>query len=231
MTQTSLEPFFALLHHLHRSQAEHTEHTEHTEYTEVEYVMSRSMSTPMPTPEDSGSPEWEPIGPTTQAWSWDDVTPADAQPELITDPLAQLPEAEADEYPLPPLEAGYVGIELDCPLDGLADDLSTWIDQEATHYLDAYDVHVHPVTDVGPSGVPVIRMSGFHENVRNALAQYFNGDLGLAAEAYRACVNVIGTGSVIGGVEARFNAYGGKLPEYRPNSETIDDRDRGDSPE
>lgn len=154
--------------------------------------------------------------------------------EIVTDPDLQLPDAEATDYPLPPLEAGQIGIELDCPLPEGVPDLATFLwegnPSEAEHYMNAYDVRLEPVSDVGPNGVPSVRMSGFHEDVRNALTQYLGGNEELAASAYHVAVTAVGTGSVVGGVEARLDSRGINPPEFRPNTETFSDSEPSPEP-
>jgi hypothetical protein len=107
-------------------------------------------------------------------------------------------------YPIEPLQPGTVAIELDCPLPNGVPSLMDWLYEgnpsEAEHYAVLYTVRLEPVSDEGPNGVPTIRMSGYHENVRNALVQYFNGDEEYAAQAYTAVMNSISTGSAVGSV-------------------------------
>jgi hypothetical protein len=112
------------------------------------------------------------------------------------------PQELADgTYPLEPLPLGHVGIELDCPLPDGVPDLPTFLwegnPSEAEHYRNLYDVHIVPVSDKGPNGVPTVRLSGFHEDVRNALVKYFDGDEEYAAQAYTAVMNSVSTGSVV----------------------------------
>lgn len=146
----------------------------------------------------------------------------DYDPIADDDPLGP-PPVEPD-FDLPPLDPGAVGVMIDWifpPKEDLQSDSNDYEDHLREQSI---NVHVDPVfngtVDDPNAQPPVVRISGYHEQVRAALVEYTGGDHAAAEEIYHAAVTAVGTGSVIGGVEARFDAYNGMTSEYRSNPET-----------
>lgn len=174
------------------------------EYTKKRYLNMTPADLNVPLPPDRGDDFLDPLG-------FDGAPGPNGE-------IPGVPVFDAQPEDMPPVAAGAVEIALDFPLSDGSTDVREAVSAISERYRTQYNVQVDLMFAVGPTDVPVIRMSGYHENLREALAEYF-GDQVQADEAYRATVIAAGVGNVVAPVEAHFTAYGDNPPEFRHNPE------------